>query len=57
MLAVRDRLYEVQQGINAALGDVPWLGVFTFGEQGVPAGGVAKHGNLMISCTVFGRES
>lgn len=57
MLAVRDRMDEVQQGINAALGDVPWLGVFTFGEQGVPAGGVAKHGNLMISCTVFGRDS
>lgn len=57
MLAVRDRMDEVQQGINAALGDVPWLGVFTFGEQGVPAGAVAKHGNLMISCTVFGSES
>lgn len=56
MLAVRDRLDEVQQGVNAALGDVPWLGVFTFGEQGLPAGGVAKHGNLMISCTVFGSE-
>lgn len=54
MLAVRDRMGEVQQGINAALGDVPWLGVFTFGEQGVPAGGVSKHGNLMISCSVFG---
>lgn len=53
MLAVRDRMDEVQQGINAALGDVPWLGVFTFGEQGVPAGASAMHGNLMISCTVF----
>ncbi|TGD61314.1 hypothetical protein EYC08_18855 [Tabrizicola sp. WMC-M-20] len=56
MLAVQDRMDEVQQGINAALGDVPWLGVFTFGEQGVPAGAMAKHGNLMISCTVFERE-
>lgn len=56
MLAVRGRMDEVQQGINAALGDVPWLGVFTFGEQGVPTGGRAKHGNLMISCTVFGRD-
>lgn len=57
MLAVRDRMDEVQQGINAALGDVPWLGVFTFGEQGVPAGTMVKHGNLMISCTVFERAS
>lgn len=57
MLAVRDRMDEVQQGINEALGGVPWLGVFTFGEQGVPAGAHAKHGNLMISCTVFGSDS
>lgn len=54
MLAVRPRMAEVCSGINAALGEVPWLGVFTFGEQGVPVGGRAKHGNLMISCTVFG---
>lgn len=55
MLAVRDRMGEVRSGIADALGDVPWLGVFTFGEQGVPAGGAASHGNLMISCTTFGR--
>jgi hypothetical protein len=55
MLAARDRMPEVQAGINAVLGEVPWLGVFTFGEQGVPTGGRAKHGNLMISCTAFGR--
>jgi hypothetical protein len=53
MLAVRDRMDAVRDGIDAALGDVPWLGVFTFGEQGVPSGGQVKHGNLMISCTVF----
>lgn len=56
MLAVRDRMDEVRDGITAGLGGVPWLGVFTFGEQGVPDGGRAKHGNLMISCTVFGRD-
>ena len=55
MLAVRDRMAEVQGGINAALCNAPWLGVFTFGEQGVPSGGRARHGNLMISCTTFGR--
>ena len=53
MLAVRDRMDEVAGGIVAALGDVPWLGVFTFGEQGVPAGDGALHGNLMISCSVL----
>jgi len=55
MLAVQDRMDEVRAGVNTALGDVPWIGVFTFGEQGVPTGGVAEHGNLMISCTVFAR--
>lgn len=54
MLSVRDRMDEVHAGIDAALGGAPWLGVFTFGEQGVPTGDQAKHGNLMISCTVFG---
>lgn len=55
MLAVKDRMEEVRAGVNTALGDVPWLGVFTFGEQGVPTDGVAEHGNLMISCTVITR--
>lgn len=55
MLAVRDRMEEVRADVNAALGDIPWIGVFTFGEQGVPTGGVAEHGNLMISCTVIAR--
>ena len=54
MLAVRDRMDEVSAGIKDHFGDTPWLGVFTFGEQGVPSGGGANHGNLMISCTVFG---
>lgn len=53
MLAVQDRMPEVAAGITEALGDVPWLGVFTFGEQGVPPDEGPKHGNLMISCTVF----
>lgn len=53
MLSMRDRLGEVAQGVTAALGDAPWLGVFTFGEQGVPAGDEVRHGNLMISCSVL----
>lgn len=53
MLAVRERMEEVRAGINTALGEAPWIGVFTFGEQGVPSGGQAEHGNLMISCTVI----
>jgi hypothetical protein len=56
MFAVRDRMDEVSEGIRRELGDIPWLGIFSFGEQGVPTGDVSKHGNLMISCTVFNRK-
>lgn len=54
MMAVRDRIDLVHAGIMASLGDVPWLGIHTFGEQGALPGDQARHGNLMISCTTFG---
>lgn len=56
MLAVRDRMDEVSAGIQAELGNLPWLGLFSFGEQGVPDGDGPKHGNLMISCTMFSAD-
>lgn len=54
MLAVQERMREVEHGIRDALGGAPFLGVFTFGEQGAPLGSEARHGNLMISCSAFG---
>ena len=53
MLSVRDRLGEVVSGLNEALDGAPFLGAFTFGEQGrlVKAGN--RHGNLMISAIIF----
>ncbi len=54
MLAVRDRMDDVAAGVAESLGDVPFLGVFTFGEQGETVDGDSAHGNLMISCTSFG---
>ena len=53
MLAVQDRLEEVSDGVVEALPDVPFLGVYTFGEQGMVMGGRNRHGNLMISAIVF----
>lgn len=54
MLAVQDRVDEVVDRVRDSVGDVPFLGVFTFGEQGrIPTGG-NLHGNLMISCVGFG---
>ncbi|MEL7344767.1 MAG: FIST C-terminal domain-containing protein, partial [Pseudomonadota bacterium] len=54
MLSVRDRLDEVVEGVATALGGAPFLGAFTFGEQGAILGAGNRHGNLMISCIVFG---
>lgn len=53
MLAVQDRMGEVAAGVDAALGGAPFLGVFTFGEQGAVLGEENRHGNLMISCVTF----
>ncbi|MBK7772403.1 MAG: FIST C-terminal domain-containing protein [bacterium] len=55
MLAVRDQMDDVVAGIDGALGGKPFLGLFTFGEQGCFVGGDNHHGNLMISILVFGR--
>ena len=53
MLAVQDRLKEVSDGVVDALPQVPFLGVYTFGEQGMVMDGRNRHGNLMISAIVF----
>jgi hypothetical protein len=53
MLAVQDRLQEVSDGVVEALPNVPFMGVYTFGEQGMVMGGRNRHGNLMISAIVF----
>lgn len=55
MLTVRDDLDEVVAGLVTVLEGVPLLGCFTFGEQGCFVGGENRHGNLMISVTVFAK--
>ncbi|ADH85577.1 FIST signal transduction protein [Desulfurivibrio alkaliphilus] len=54
MLTVKDRIDEVSQSLNSALGGKPFLGAFTFGEQGCFPSGENRHANLMISAIVFG---
>lgn len=54
MLAVEDRLAEISEDVTEALAGAPFLGVFTFGEQGLVTGGENRHTNLMVSCVVFG---
>lgn len=53
-LAVAENIAGVAHTVAQALGDVPFIGCFTFGEQGHLAGRNV-HGNLMISAVAFGR--
>lgn len=57
MLAVRPRMEDVSRSVSEALGRAPFLGIFSFGEQGETVCGESRHSNLMISCVLFGRES
>ncbi len=54
MLAVGEQMPEVSDAVSASLGGLPFLGCFTFGEQGSVLEKNA-HGNLMISAIAFGR--
>ena len=54
MLAVQDHMDGVASGIDKALNGAPFLGVFTFGEQGPVLNCDNRNGNLMISCITFG---
>lgn len=53
MLALGDDIWRVADDLKAAYGDVPFMGVFTFGEQGSFLNNERLHGNLMISSTLF----
>jgi hypothetical protein len=55
MLAVREQMSDVVVSVNEVLKGKPFLGMFTFGEQGCFIGGENRHGNLMMSVVVFGR--
>lgn len=54
LLAVGDRAAEVAGTARESFGDAPFVGCFTFGEQGAILGR-NLHTNLMISAVVFGR--
>jgi hypothetical protein len=54
MLAVNERMPDVVDQVSQGFAAMPFLGCFTFGEQGQ----IARqnvHGNLMISAIAFGR--
>lgn len=53
MLTVEAEMPSVVARLRSALHSKPFLGIFTFGEQGSVIDGAATHGNLMISAIVF----
>ncbi len=53
LLAVEPRAEEISTHLNESMQGSAYLGCFTFGEQGCLLGGENRHGNLMISVTVF----
>lgn len=54
MLHVRDRMNEVAEQVSQAMAGAPFLGAFTFGEQGAIVDSSNRHGNLMVSGLMFG---
>ena len=58
LLIVRELLFGALRysELQAALPGIPFLGSFTFGEQGCFPGGENRHGNLMISVLLFPRS-
>jgi len=54
MLHVRDQMDEVVEEIRRAMPGAPFLGAFTFGEQGAIVDNCNRHGNLMVSALTFG---
>lgn len=53
MMAIQDEMKTVVSHLRASMSYTPFLGVFTFGEQGCISNGLNRHGNLMISAIVF----
>ncbi len=54
MLAVGEQMPEVSEAVSSSFDGMPFLGCFTYGEQGAVLEKNA-HGNLMISAITFGR--
>jgi len=54
MMAVQKRVKEIVPIINKTLGQVPYIGAFTFGEQGNIRNFGNFHGNLMSSMVIVG---
>lgn len=53
-VAIGDRIGEVVPKIKEVIGDAPFIGFFSFGEQGYLPNQVNRHCNLMLSALAIG---
>ncbi|MDX8393228.1 MAG: FIST N-terminal domain-containing protein [Mariprofundales bacterium] len=53
MLAVEDNMPQMVQEVQQQWPNIPFAGLFSYGEQGCMFGGENTHGNLMIAAMVF----
>ncbi len=53
MMAIQPQVDQIVPPLNAALGNAPFIGAFTFGEQGPIWGHGSVQGNLMNSMVLF----
>ena len=57
LLAIgQDAVSDMSINISAALQRKPFLGMFTYGETGIDANRRTRHGSLMYSMLLFGKE-
>jgi hypothetical protein len=56
MLAVEDSIEQSIVALNSVMQGVPFIGAFTFGEQGYLGGTGSHHGNLMNSFVVLSKK-
>lgn len=55
MLKIQNSISKAIDNLKDTLGDVPFIGAFTFGEQGLMPGFGLFHGNLMSDITLVGK--
>lgn len=52
-MQIKNELPQVAQSFSESIKQRPFLGLFTFGEQGIDPWDQNRHGNLMFSCLLF----
>ena len=55
-LQIRSDINEVAKNLSTSLQGQPFMGILPYGEQGTDGSGRVRHGNLMYSLLLFGKD-